>query len=83
MVPLYQKPRSSSAANGIGSEMDPRKSSRKLAYHVAPTIVVLATVRANNRTCSQTRSWNFGRVCQTATGVVSNVSRCSGGLCRA
>src|SRR6266852_5588160 len=31
-------------------------------------------VRANNRTCSQTRSWNFGRGCQTTTGVGSKLA---------
>src|SRR5438876_10878202 len=60
--------------NGIGSAADPRKSSRKLAYCAAPTIVVVAIVRANNRTCSQTRSWNLGRGCQTTAGVGSNLA---------
>src|SRR3954453_12885401 len=74
MVPLYQNPRMSSAGNDIGSDVDPRKSSRKLMYQFAPTNVVVAMVRANNRTCSPTRSRNFGRGCQTAAGVGSKLA---------
>src|ERR1700737_2334104 len=36
--------------------------------------VVVASVRANNRTCSHTRSWNFDGGCQTSTGVGSNLA---------
>src|SRR5450759_342021 len=63
-----------SAANGIGRLAEPRKSSRKLAYWPAPTNVVVATVRANNRTCSHTRSWNLGRGCHTSTGMGSKLA---------
>src|ERR1700716_2103159 len=74
MVPLYHRPRSSSETNGSGSAADARKSSRKLAYWPAPTSVVEATVRANNRTCSHTRSWNLGRGCQTTNGAGSKLT---------
>src|SRR4051812_20624393 len=68
IVALYQKPRTSSAEYAIGSTAEPRKSSTNPAYQIVPAKVVVAIVRANNRTCSHTRSWNFTRGCQT-TGV--------------
>src|SRR5258708_20016224 len=74
MVPAYQKPRMKSAPRGIGRVADPRKSSRKPRYCWAPATIVEATVRANNRTCSHTRSWNFGAGCQTTTGVGSKLA---------
>ncbi len=50
-----------------------RKSARKPAYWSAPTSVVVTIVNTNRRACSQTRSWNLGRGCQT-TGVGSKLA---------
>src|SRR3954465_6422564 len=74
MVPLYHTPRTMSAGADRCSGTALRKSARKAAYWLAPTIVVDTTVRANNRKCSHTRSWNLYRGCQTTTGVGSKLA---------
>src|SRR5215831_3820726 len=74
MVPLYHTPRSRSAGPDRCRGPELRKSARNAAYWLAPTIVVDATVRANNRKWSHTRSWNLYRGCQTATGVGSKLA---------
>src|SRR5215510_13310519 len=72
-VPLNQRPWRKNAAFCGTANMSAGSSANDAQWY-APAYVVVAMVRANNRTCSHTRSWNFGRGCQTTSGVGSKLS---------